>query len=156
MSWKPTEYLLEGELDNTTSGKVTGWMRFAGMEEKVIFELRGDFLADIRGAKIRLIGDPTLAREDDPEAAAYMVGFSPLQTGRAGHITAGLSPYPLGQMPYIEWYGQDGRVAMDLDEEQVVVLGTHTTPTGGAALNSEKVGEIVERGEHESEQIEHN
>ncbi len=28
MAWRPTEYLLEGELDNTTPGKVTGWMQF--------------------------------------------------------------------------------------------------------------------------------
>jgi hypothetical protein len=30
MAWRPSEYLIDGELDNTTPGKVTGWMRFAG------------------------------------------------------------------------------------------------------------------------------
>jgi hypothetical protein len=34
MAWRPTEYLIEGELDNTTPGKVTGWMRFAGMKDR--------------------------------------------------------------------------------------------------------------------------
>ena len=33
MAWRPTEYLIEGELDNTNPGKVRGWMRFAGMKE---------------------------------------------------------------------------------------------------------------------------
>ena len=31
MAWRPNRYLLEGELDNTQPGKVTGWMRFAGL-----------------------------------------------------------------------------------------------------------------------------
>ena len=39
MAWRPTEYLIEGELDNTTPGKVTGWMSFAGMKEKVTFDI---------------------------------------------------------------------------------------------------------------------
>jgi len=39
MAWRPTQYLLEGELDNTTPGKVTGWMRFAGMKDNVAFDL---------------------------------------------------------------------------------------------------------------------
>ena len=57
MAWRPTEYLIEGELDNTTPGKVTGWMRFAGMASNVTFDLRGNFHRDIRGAKIRFTGD---------------------------------------------------------------------------------------------------
>jgi len=39
MAWRPTEYLIEGELDNTNPGKVTGWMRFAGLKDKVTFDL---------------------------------------------------------------------------------------------------------------------
>ena len=43
MAWRPTRYLKEGQLENTTLGKVTGWMEFAGMKEKVTFNLGGDF-----------------------------------------------------------------------------------------------------------------
>jgi len=39
MAWRPTQYLCEGELDNTNPNKVTGWMKFAGMKEKVVFDL---------------------------------------------------------------------------------------------------------------------
>ena len=49
MAWRPTEYLVKGELDNTVPGKVTGWMKFAGKGKKVIFDLKGDFHRDIRG-----------------------------------------------------------------------------------------------------------
>ena len=86
MAWRPNGYLLEGELDNTTPGRVTGWMQFAGLNKKVTFELEGNFHRDIRGAKIRFRGD---GNADDPEAASYMEGFSLKQTGNAGDMTAG-------------------------------------------------------------------
>ena len=69
MAWRPTEYLIEGELDNTTPGKVTGWMRFAGKKDRITFDLNGNCHRDIRGAKIHFIGD---GDDDDPKAADYM------------------------------------------------------------------------------------
>jgi len=97
MAWRPTEYLIEGELDNTTPGKVTGWMRFAGMANNVTFDLRGNFHRDIRGAKIRFTGD---GDEDDAKAADYMAGMAQHQTGDVGDITAGLPPHDYGKLPY--------------------------------------------------------
>ena len=121
MAWRPTEYLLEGELDNTTPGKVTGWMRFAGKEGNVTFDLRGNFHRDIRGARIRLKGE---GREDDPEAADSMKGFASHQAGNIGDITAGLPPQDYTNYPYIEWYSEDnGRVVIELDPDQVKVIG---------------------------------
>lgn len=121
MAWRPTECLLDGELDNTTPGRVTGWMRFAGMDEKVIFDLQGNFHRDIRGAKIYLTGE---GRADDPEASRYMANFSPSQIGKAGDITAGLPPADYGPTPYVEWFSEDnGRVVIELDRDQVKVIG---------------------------------
>lgn len=121
MAWRPTEYLMEGELDNTTPGKVTGWMRFAGMKEKVTFDLKGNFHRDIRGAKIRLKGDGC---EDNPVAASYMDSFHRHQTGDVGDITAGREPRDYVAYPYIEWYGdENGRVVVELDPEQVEIIG---------------------------------
>ena len=59
MAWRPTDYLLEGELSNETPGKVTGWMLFAGIKNKVTFDLEGNFHRDIRGAKIRFTNEVT-------------------------------------------------------------------------------------------------
>ncbi len=100
MAWRPTKHLLEGELDNTTPGKVTGWMRFAGLNRKVTFDLKGNFHRDIRGAKIRFKGD---GNHDDPEAAGYMDSFAEHQTGKVGDMTVGLPPadYVSGS-PYLE------------------------------------------------------
>ena len=89
MAWRPTQHLIEGELDNTTPGKVMGWMRFAGMNQQVIFDLQGDFHRDIRGAKIHLTGD---GQPDNPQARAYMACFATRQTGEVGDITAGRPP----------------------------------------------------------------
>ena len=121
MAWRPSAYLLEGELDNTTPGKVTGWMRFAGLRRKVVFALEGNFHRDIRGAKIRFRGDGC---EDDPEAASFMEGFALKQTGKVGDMTAGRSPYDYGRACYLEAYtDQNGRIVLELDPEQVEVIG---------------------------------
>jgi hypothetical protein len=121
MAWRPTQHLIEGELDNTSPGKVTGWMRFAGMETKVTFDLDGNFHRDIRGAKIHLKGE---GDENDPKAPAYMAGFSPLQTGKVGDITAGLPPQEYTKYPYLEWYAEEnGRVVIELSLDQVQVIG---------------------------------
>ncbi len=121
MAWRPTEYLLEGELDNTNPGKVTGWMRFAGMTKQVMFDLAGNFHRDIRGAKIRFTGN---GYKDDPKAASYMHGMSIEQTGEVGDITAGLPPADYTNYPYVEWYGQEnGRVVIELAPDQIEVIG---------------------------------
>ena len=69
MAWRPNEQFIEGVLDNTVPGKVTGWMRFAGLSKKIAFDLEGDFHRDIQGAKIRIQGDAVSNHE---EAEKYM------------------------------------------------------------------------------------
>ncbi len=121
MAFRPTEYLICGELDNTVQGKVTGWMRFVGIKGKVTFDLEGNFHRDIRGAKIRLIGGAT---DSEPDAEGYMQGFAPHQTGKVGDITAGLPPadYISGSV-YVEWYSQlNGRVVLELEQDQLQLL----------------------------------
>lgn len=121
MAWRPTEYLIEGELDNTVSGRVTGWMRFAGMEKKIVFDLEGNFHRDIRGTKIHLVGDGC---GDDEKARKYMRCFPLSQTGKVGDITAGLPPQDYVAYPYIEWYSdENGRVVLELEPDQIKVIG---------------------------------
>jgi len=122
MAWRPNEQFIEGILDNTVSGKVTGWMRFAGMKDRVIFDLDGDFHRDIRGAKVRLRGDGESANAE--EAEKYMEGFSAVQKGNVGDITGGFPPadYVEGSV-YVEWYGADnGRCVLELEQDQIEIL----------------------------------
>ena len=104
-------------------GKVTGWMQFAGMKERVTLSLEGDFHRDIRGARIHFTGD---AYEIDPpeNAQGFMEGFASEQKGRVGDITAGLPPQDYVKYPYIEWYSEEnGRVVIELEQVQVEVIG---------------------------------
>ena len=94
MAFRPTRYLIEGELDNTKLGYVTGWMKFAGKRKKVIFDLKGDFHRDIRGTKIKLRGD---AKGDEEGAKEYMEGFWCQQTGKTGDMTVGFEPAEKGK-----------------------------------------------------------
>jgi hypothetical protein len=124
MALRLSAYLIEGELDNTHRGQVTGWMQFAGRKEKMTFALEGDFHRDIRGAKIHFIGD---AATTDPPADAQeeMEGIAMHQIGKVGDITAGLPPRDYVDYPYVEWYGDDnGRVVIELEPGQVQVIGT--------------------------------
>ncbi len=122
MAWRPTQYLIEGELDNTVAGKVTGWMQFASLDGTMTFDLAGDFHRDIRGAKIRLRGD---GQENGSAARNRMAGLSLEQTGDVGDITAGREPRDYAAYPYIEWYSEEnGRVVIELDADQVEVIGT--------------------------------
>ena len=121
MAWRPTNYLLEGELDNTNPGRVTGWMKFAGLPEKVTFDLAGDFHRDIRGAKIHFSGEGV----ESEDAKRYMEGFDTHQTGEVGDITAGLPPadYISGSV-YVEWFGcENGRVVIELGQDQLKIIG---------------------------------
>lgn len=124
MAWRPIEYVIEGELDNTMLGKVTGWIQFAGIQDKIVLELAGDFHRDIRGAKLHFYGDASDGAVPE-DSLRYFEGFSLTQTGNTGDITAGKEPRDYVDYPYIEWYSdQNGRVVLELDPSQIEVIGT--------------------------------
>jgi hypothetical protein len=124
MAWRPARYLIKGELDNTTPGKVTGYMSFAGLSKRVRFDLAGDFHRDIRGCIIRFKGD---GKRDDLNAKTYMKGFALTQIGKVGDITAGNPPQDYVDYPYIEWYGDDnGRICMESPND-FEIIGTPKT-----------------------------
>jgi len=122
MAWRPNDQFIEGVLDNTVPGKVTGWMRFAGIDEKVIFNLEGNFHRDIRGAKIKLTGD-CQCDYDHGQAKQYMQGFAVRQNGATGDMTSGRKPADYVDYPYFEWYSAaNGRCVIELDHDQIEIL----------------------------------
>ena len=98
MAWRPYENLIDGELDNRIPGIVSGWMHFFRRGHgplKVVFILRGDFHEDIRGKVIRLKNpEPSDRNEQLDRKGTYMEGFSLVQRGDVGDITAGLPVGP--------------------------------------------------------------
>ncbi len=145
MAWRPYENLIAGELSNTVPGKVTGWLRFVGMEEEVKLNLNGDFHRDIRGTRIRLRNPQPMDRNQaeaagEPRQGSYMRRFSPVQTGEVGDITAGLPPYDYTKdCVYIEWYSEEnGRVVLELESEQVEVIGKPLPPDTQEPISRQK------------------
>lgn len=121
INWRPSIYLIEGELDNTTPGRVTGWMRFLGMSKTMQLNLRGDFRDDVRGKRMRFNGEGEMA--DALAAAAYMAEISSDQQGLVCTITAGIEPDIYIDYVYIEWYSEaNGRVLIELEPKYAVVL----------------------------------
>jgi hypothetical protein len=95
MAWRPNDNLIDGEIDNRISGKVTGWLRFYRNRKpplRVTLDLEGDFHEDIRGMMIRLT-NPILSDPNSDREGSYMDGFAAAQHGTVGDITAGI---PLG------------------------------------------------------------
>jgi len=124
MAFRPTRFLIEGTLDNSVPNKVTGWMKFVGLKEKVTFDLEGNFHRDIRGAKIHFTGD-AYGDQQDIDPGGYFEGFARHQTGKVGDITAGLPPHDYGSVPYVEWFGcENGRIVIELEPVQIQVIGT--------------------------------
>lgn len=139
MAWRPYEQFIEGVLDNTVPDKVTGWMKFAGMNEKVVFDLEGNFHRDIRGSKVRLRGNGESANQE--ESAKYMEGFSTQQTGQVGDMTAGREPVDYVSYPYWEWYAQNGRVVIELEPDQVEILTPPIPASGSDPIDRKKQAE---------------
>jgi hypothetical protein len=97
MAWRPYENLMDGELDNRTPGKVTGWMRFFRRGKpplRVSFDLEGDFHEDIRGTLIRLSNPQPSDWDASEREGSHVDGLAPVQRGAVGDITAGLSLGP--------------------------------------------------------------
>jgi len=133
MAWRPYENLIDGFLDNTVPGKVTGWMRFFRRGRsplEVTFDLEGDFHRDIQGKGIQLSNPfPSDRNEGLSGSRSYVDGLSPVQRGEVGDITAGLTPRDYVDYPYIEWYSQlNWRVVLELDPAQVTVVEDGMTP----------------------------
>ena len=130
MAWRPNENLIEGELDNTTLGKVTGWMIFIRRGDiplKVDFYLEGDFHEDIRGKRIKLTNaNPKYIDGELDKNITCMDGFSEVQDGGVGDITAGIpvnGTVPYVDYPYIEWYSEEnGRVVLELNHKQIEII----------------------------------
>jgi hypothetical protein len=112
MAWRPYENLIDGELDNRTPEQVTGWMRFYRRGKRplrVTFDLAGDFHDDIRGKVIRLSNPHVSERNAELDRrGTYMEGFSSVQQGSVGDITAGI---PLGP-----WTDEIARTLMAQNE----------------------------------------
>lgn len=101
MAWRLSANLIDGELDNRTPFKVTGWMRFFRRDMdplRITLELMGNFGGAITGKRLRLINHQpsdeniALGRE-----GTSMEGFAPVQHGAVGEISTRLVLGPMDE-----------------------------------------------------------
>jgi hypothetical protein len=113
MAWRIHENLVDGEMDNTTPGRVTGTLRFVGAGEDVTLDLEGDFSGSLKGRRIRLENPDAAERNrslDRP--GSYMDGFDRRQEGKVGVIEA-VGGGGTGLL-HASWYSANGRVVLEL------------------------------------------
>jgi len=112
MAWRPTENVVEGMLDNTAAGRVTGWLHFANYPHQVELDLVGDFSGPLRGRRIRIV-----RKDRDARPAEYMRGFVARQAGEVDAVEL-LTDGTL----HASWYGPNGRVCIELPESECQIL----------------------------------
>jgi len=138
MAWRVDEFLVRGEIDNRTRGRVTGKLWFAGRAEPVELDLRGDAWRDLAGR--RLVFTHAAAKPGLPAS------FAARQTGVAGDLTASRKvkvpeipreqigafvaaekpfPWHWGNALYLEWFSEaNGRVVIESAACQLTIAGT--------------------------------
>ncbi len=123
MAWRVSDNLIDGTMDNTAPGKVTGSLRFIGRKRPVRLDLAGDLGGEGRGKRLvlrnakpqernRLLPGPRGHRP-----GTYMEGFAQVQRGEVGTMEVD------ARGAYLEWYGEkNGRVVIELPREQVEIV----------------------------------
>jgi hypothetical protein len=131
MAWRPSDWVLEGELDNTQLGWTIGWMRIQGRDEPLKLKLAGNCHPDLAGWKFRIVRTDPIP---DWAEELQLAGIATDQTGTIGDVTADqmikhfeCSPKEFversfaGDQPattwrkclYLEWYShRNGRVVI--------------------------------------------
>ncbi len=142
MAWRPTSWVLDGELDNTTPGWTIGWIRLEGRDEPLRLKLAGNCHPDLAGWKFRIVRS---SRCPDREGLPDYSRIATDQSGMIGDVTAGqmLQHYECstdeflrldeaGQRPpttiskalYLEWFSnRNGRVVIQSTRLAVERIG---------------------------------
>lgn len=83
MAWRPCDWFLEGELDNTVKGWTTGWVKIQGPENPVTLKLRlvGNCHPDLAGWKFRIVRTDPI-----PEWAEPLSNLEHICVNQSGHI----------------------------------------------------------------------
>lgn len=121
-----TGRVLRGELSNTSWYRTDGWLEVRGLSNPVRLELTGNCAPDLIGCRISFESNEADADAELPPR------FATEQIGPTGTITAsdGL---------HLEWFGQNGRVVVDLPRAVVELLERTewTVPSGIGELPPE-------------------
>jgi hypothetical protein len=143
MAWRPTEWVMEGELDNTTPGWTVGWIRLEGRAEPLRLKLAGNCHPDLAGWRFRIVRTEPSVDRDEPIDYS---GIATDQSGTIGDVTADQDvrhyecstkefvrrcregpppPTTLRKALYLEWFSHhNGRVVIQSTRLAVERVGT--------------------------------
>jgi hypothetical protein len=140
MAFRLGDAVIRGELFNTSKYSVHGWIQLRDQEQRLIFELTGDCDPDLAGKHIRFEAPPDGRYQNDE---VNLEGLTWRQIGPTGVMTAArmvrVCECPaaemyrrckLGEPPptewkrclTIEWYGQNGRVLVELADPTIIFV----------------------------------
>jgi hypothetical protein len=85
MAWRPTGFVVDGELDNTTPGWTVGWIQLKGRDELLRLKLAGNCHPDLAGWKFRIVRTETCP---DRDATVDVTNMATDQSGLIGDVTA--------------------------------------------------------------------
>jgi hypothetical protein len=142
MAWRPSDWVLEGELDNTTPNWTIGWIRLQGRDEPLRLKLLGNCHPDLAGWKFRVVRTDPIPAWVGPNDYS---GIATDQSGTIGDVTADQTlqhyecsssefvrlahegnrpPTTLRKALYLEWFSQrNGRVVIQSTRLAVERLG---------------------------------
>ncbi|MFT5525263.1 MAG: hypothetical protein ACI9G1_003046 [Pirellulaceae bacterium] len=142
MAWRLSDWVLEGELDNTTLGWAIGWVRLRDRDEPLQLKLAGNCHPDLAGRKFKIVRiDPI---PDWIEHNSY-THITTDQSGTIGDVTADQMlqhfecscdefvertyagdrpPTSLRKSLYLEWFSHsNGRVVIQCTRLAVERIG---------------------------------
>lgn len=142
MAWRIADWVLAGELDNTTPGWTTGWIRLEGRNEPLKLKLVGNCHPDLAGWKFRVV---RTAASPDRVEPIDLQNIATDQSGTIGDVTADQMlqhyectreeflrlaragkrpPTTLAKALYLEWFShRNGRVVIQSTRLAVERLG---------------------------------
>jgi hypothetical protein len=142
MAWRPSDWVLEGELDNTTPNWTIGWIRLQGRDEPLRLKLLGNCHPDLAGWKFRVVRTDPIPAWVGPNDYS---GIATDQSGTIGDVTAdqmlqhyecsssefvrlahagNRPPTTLRKALYLEWFSRrNGRVVIQCTRLAVERLG---------------------------------
>lgn len=87
MAWRPCDWVLAGELDNTIPGWTTGWVKILDHDEPVTLQMKlaGNCHPDLAGWKFKIVRTDPIPEWAEPKS---LEGMSTDQSGHVGDITA--------------------------------------------------------------------
>ncbi|MDB2687160.1 hypothetical protein N9Y42_08090 [Mariniblastus sp.] len=81
MAWRPSEWVTDGEIDNTTLGWTVGWVKIQGRDDPLRLKLAGNCHPDLAGWKFKIVRTDPI-----PDWAEPLILLDQIATDQSGHV----------------------------------------------------------------------